>query len=229
MTQSLGNQLAVSGSIDLSTFDSRATPGFDGDKNQAESELKTMGKELADLQEKLFAEGRTNEDAPRVLVVLQGMDTAGKGGTVRGVAGLFDPQGLSIASFKKPTAEELQHDFLWRIERALPEAGMIGIFDRSHYEDVLIGRVRQLAPPDEIERRYRAINDFEKRFEADGGHVLKCFLHIDADDQHERLAARLDDPTKYWKYNPGDLDERAFWDDYQRAYEIVLERCSDIA
>ena len=161
-----------------------------------------------------------------VLLVLQGMDTSGKGGVVRKAAGLVDPQGLKITSFKKPTATELEHDFLWRIENALPEPGMIGIFDRSHYEDVLIGKVRHLVDDDEISRRYIAINDFERAFKASGGVIVKCFLHITRDDQKDRLAARLDDPTKFWKYNPGDLDERALWDDYQDAYAVALERCS---
>ena len=226
MTQSLGDQLSVSGTVDLSTFDSRATTGFEGEKDAAEKAMSTIGDELGDLQERLFAAGRVGDGAPRVLVVLQGMDTSGKGGIMRHVAGLVDPQGLAIRSFKKPTPEELEHDFLWRVEKALPAAGMIGIFDRSHYEDVLIGRVRALAPADEIERRYGAINDFEQGFTDAGGVILKCFLHITKDDQKERLAARLDDPTKYWKYNPGDLDERMLWDDYQRAYAIALERCS---
>jgi PPK2 family polyphosphate:nucleotide phosphotransferase len=223
---SLSSALSVAGPIDLSTVDSRATPGFGGAKSDARHALAAIGEELDALQEKLFAGGRTDTIATRVLVVLQGMDTSGKGGIVRHVAGLVDPQGLSITSFKKPTAEELEHDFLWRVEKALPAAGMIGIFDRSHYEDVLIGRVRQLAGPDEIERRYRAINEFEETFAASGGKIVKCFLHITADDQKERLEARLDDPTKHWKYNTGDLDERMLWDDYQRAYALAIERCS---
>lgn len=225
MNESLGEVLSVSGKTDLSSVDSRETPGFDGTKADAESRLKRIGAELADLQERLFAAGRTDSTSTKILVVLQGMDTSGKGGTLRGVAGLFDPQGLSITSFKSPTPEELEHDFLWRVEPALPQPGMIGIFDRSHYEDVLIGRVRQLAPADEIERRYDAINEFEQRFVDGGGRLVKCFLHISKEVQKERLAERLDDPTKYWKFNPGDLDERELWDDYQRAYEIVLERC----
>jgi PPK2 family polyphosphate:nucleotide phosphotransferase len=161
-----------------------------------------------------------------VLLVLQGMDTSGKGGVIRHAAGLVDPMGLQITSFKKPTPEELDHDFLWRIEKALPRPGKIGIFDRSQYEDVLIGRVRELAAADEIERRYGAINDFEQAYVDGGGTIVKCMLHITADDQKERLAARLDDPSKHWKYNPGDLDERVLWNDYQRAYEVALERCS---
>lgn len=226
MAKTLGARLTLSGAIDLSTYDSRATTGFDGKKTDAAEGLATLGEELSDLQEMLFAGGRTGTSPAKVLVVLQGMDTSGKGGIVRHVAGLVDPQGLSISSFKKPTADELEHDFLWRVEKVLPQPGMIGVFDRSHYEDVLIGRVRQLADPVEIERRYAAINDFEKAFTDGGGVIVKCFLHITADDQKERLAARLDDPTKHWKYNPGDLDERMLWADYQRAYAIALERCS---
>ncbi|MRJ77108.1 polyphosphate kinase 2 family protein [Aeromicrobium sp. SMF47] len=226
---SLSSQLSVSGAIDLSAYDSRATPGFDGKKADAKLALKDLGDELSDLQERLFALGRTGAGTTRLLVVLQGMDTAGKGGIVRHVAGLADPQGLSITSFKKPTRAELRHDFLWRVRKALPEPGMIGIFDRSYYEDVLIGRVRELAPPEEIERRYDAINAFEQEFTDSGGVLVKCFLHITKDDQKERLAARLDDPTKYWKYNPGDLDERELWDGYQEAYAIAIERCGEAA
>lgn len=222
----LAEQLAVSGRIDLAEIDSRATTGFEGAKGDAAAALAAIGEELGELQERLFANGRSGSSAVRVLVVLQGMDTSGKGGIVRHVAGLFDPQGLTIASFKRPTPEELEHDFLWRVEKALPIAGMIGIFDRSHYEDVLIGRVRQLADADEIERRYGAINDFEAAFAASGGVLIKCFLHITKDDQKDRLVERLDDPTKHWKYNPGDLDERALWDDYQDAYATAIERCS---
>ncbi|QGG41754.1 PPK2 family polyphosphate kinase [Aeromicrobium yanjiei] len=226
---SLSSQLSVSGAIDLSTYDSRATPGFDGNKADAKLALKDLGDELSDLQERLFAGGRTGAGTTRLLVVLQGMDTAGKGGIVRHVAGLADPQGLSITSFKKPTRAELRHDFLWRVRKALPAPGMIGIFDRSYYEDVLIGRVRELAPPEEIERRYDAINAFEQEFTGSGGVLVKCFLRITKDDQKERLAARLDDPTKYWKYNPGDLDERELWDGYQEAYAIAIERCGEAA
>lgn len=222
----LSEQLSVSGHVDLSAFDSLATTGFQGDKADAAKGLAAIGDELNDLQERLFAGGRSGASSARVLVVLQGMDTSGKGGIVRHVAGVVDPQGLAIRSFKKPTPEELEHDFLWRIEKALPERGMIGIFDRSHYEDVLIGKVRHLASEEEIARRYTAINDFEEQFTASGGVIVKCFLHITADDQKERLAARLDDPTKYWKYNSGDLDERALWDEYQAAYAVALERCS---
>nr|MCW2727923.1 phosphate--nucleotide phosphotransferase [Aeromicrobium sp.] len=226
MSASLSSQLTVPGPIDLSTVDSRATTGFDGEKADAKAALAALGDELGELQEKLFAGGVAQTSPTRVLLVLQGMDTSGKGGIVRHVAGLVDPQGLAITSFKAPTPEELAHDFLWRIEKALPAAGMIGLFDRSHYEDVLIGRVRQLADPAEIERRYDAINDFERAFTESGGVLVKVFLHISRDDQKERLADRLDDPSKHWKYNRGDLDERMLWDDYQEAYAIALARCS---
>lgn len=226
MAQALGSQLSVSGAIDLSSFDSRATPGFERTKEDAADALVEIGAEMSDLQEQLFAAGRSESTRDRVLLVLQGMDTSGKGGIIRHVAGLVDPQGLAITSFKKPTAEELEHDFLWRVEKALPDVGMIGVFDRSHYEDVLIGRVRSIATPDEIERRYDAINAFERSFVDSGGVIVKCFLHITQDDQKERLAARLDDPTKHWKFNPSDLDERELWDDYQAAYATAIERCS---
>lgn len=215
---------------DLASIDCHTTPGFDGDKDDGERALAALGGELAELQEMLFANGRAEASPARVLLVLQGMDTSGKGGIVRHVAGLVDPQGVQISAFKKPTPEELDHDFLWRIEKRLPAAGMIGIFDRSHYEDVLIGRVRELAPAEEIERRYGAIVDFERAFVDAGGTLLKVFLHIDADEQGARLLERLDDPTKHWKFNPGDIDERALWDDYQSAYAIAIDRCStDVA
>ncbi len=226
MANTLDSQLAVSGPINLVDFDSRATTGFDGDKKDAEKGLAALGEELSELQERLYARGVAETGQTKVLLLLQGMDTSGKGGIIRHVAGLVDPQGVAITSFKKPTATELKHDFLWRIEKGLPEPGKIGVFDRSHYEDVLIVRVRQLAEPDEIERRYDAINEFEKKFTDAGGVLIKCFLHITTDDQKERLAARLEDPSKHWKYNPNDVNERMLWDDYQRAYSIALERCS---
>ena len=223
---SLSSQLATSGPIDVSLLDSRVTMGFDGDKADAAEAMAVLGEELSDLQERLFAQARAEVGTQRILLVMQGMDTSGKGGIIRHVAGLVDPQGLKITAFKKPTPTELEHDFLWRIEQALPEPGEIAIFDRSHYEDVLIGRVRELAPPEEIERRYAAINDFEQAFVAGGGTLIKCFLHITPEDQKERLAERLDDPSKYWKYNPGDVDERLLWSEYAVAYGIALERCS---
>jgi hypothetical protein len=154
------------------------------------------------------------------------MDTAGKGGVLRSAVGVFDPQGVRIKAFKAPTAAERAHDFLWRVEKEVPGVGLIGIFDRSHYEDVLIARVRKLAPAREIERRYDAINEFEARLVASGTALIKCMLHISSEEQKARLRARLDDPDKHWKFNPGDVDERALWPHYQAAYEVALERCN---
>ncbi|MCY4726249.1 polyphosphate kinase 2 family protein [Nocardioides sp. STR2] len=210
------------GPVDLTAIETDAAPGFDGGKSDGQAALAEMGAELADLQERLWAE-RTVGSERRVLLVLQGMDTSGKGGVLRHTIGLVDPQGVRITSFKAPTEEEKQHDFLWRIEKALPGAGYIGVFDRSHYEDVLIARVRNFADADELQRRYGAINDFEARLADEGFSVVKCMLHISADEQKARLAERLANPEKHWKYNPGDLDERALWPAYRDAYEIALE------
>jgi PPK2 family polyphosphate:nucleotide phosphotransferase len=215
----------ASGPVDLRDIDTRATPGFDGGKKEGKAALPALGPELAELQEKLFAHGYTGS-RQRVLLVLQGMDTSGKGGVQNHTVGLLDVTGLALKSFKKPTEEELKHDFLWRIEHALPGPGEIGIFDRSHYEDVLVVKVHELAPPEEIERRYTAINAFEQRLADTGTTIVKCMLHISADKQRERLLARLDEPTKQWKFKPADVDERARWGDYQAAYETALERCN---
>ena len=211
------------GPVDLDDFPTDATPGFDDDKKAGKKALEALGPELSDLQERLFAEGKSGSDR-RILLVLQGMDTSGKGGILRHTVGLVDPQGIRIHSFKAPTKEELEHDFLWRAEKALPEAGHIGVFDRSHYEDVLIVRVRELAPLEEIERRYAAITEFEQGLVEAGTTVVKCMLHISPEEQKKRLLARLDNPEKHWKFNPKDVDERALWPAYQRAYEIALER-----
>jgi PPK2 family polyphosphate:nucleotide phosphotransferase len=213
------------GPVDLDAVDPNGHPGFDGDKAAGKKALAGLADEIADLQERLYAEARSG-GSRSLLMVVQGMDTSGKGGVMRHCVGLLDPQGVDIEAFKAPTKEELAHDFLWRIEKRLPQPGMIGIFDRSHYEDVLIARVRSLVPEAEIERRYDAINDFEKRVVESGTTILKCMLHISAGEQKARLMERLDNPEKHWKFNPGDVDERKLWDDYQRAYEIALERCS---
>ncbi|HKY57264.1 MAG TPA: PPK2 family polyphosphate kinase [Aeromicrobium sp.] len=224
---SLSEQLRPS--IPLTDVDARSTPGFDGDMAEAKAALKQIRSELAELQERLYANGLTG-DHRSVLLVLQGMDTSGKGGVIEKVAGAVNPQGVAITTFKKPTEDELAHDFLWRINKALPAAGKIGVFDRSHYEDVLIVRVHNLQPEGEIERRYEAINEFEQAYVEGGGTIVKCLLHVDKATQKERLAARLEDPEKYYKYRPGDLDERAVWDAYTEAYQLVLDRCStDIA
>ena len=163
---------------------------------------------LADLQERLFAHHQAGADGRRILLVLQAMDTAGKGGILKHVIGTVDPQGVQLAAFKKPTEEELAHDFLWRVRKEVPEEGKIGVFDRSHYEDVLIARVRELAPPEEIERRYGAINEFEAELVDEGTTIIKVMLHISPEEQKKRLLDRLERPEKQWKYNPSDVDER---------------------
>ena len=216
--------LRVRDGFALAEVDADSTPGFHGDHADGEKELAHHISELGDLQERLYANRGECGDA--VLLVLQAMDTAGKGGIVRHVVGGVDPQGVALAAFKQPTAEELEHDFLWRVERRLPAPGFIGVFDRSHYEDVLIGRVHALADETEIERRYDAIVDFEKRVTASGTRIVKVMLHISRDEQKARLMERLDRPDKHWKYSPGDVDERLQWDDYMAAYQTVFERTS---
>ncbi|SCX44889.1 polyphosphate:nucleotide phosphotransferase, PPK2 family [Klenkia marina] len=216
---------APAGEVSLADVDPRSTPSAPGDKDATKLQMTADGAELSTLQEKLYAEGISGGDR-RVLLVLQGMDTSGKGGVIKAVAGAVNPQGVTITSFKKPSPEELRHGFLWRVRRAVPGAGMIGVFDRSHYEDVLIGRVRELATPAVIERRYKEIVRFEDQLAAAGVTIVKCMLHVSRWEQKQRLLARLDDSTKRWKFNPGDVDERALWDDYQRAYEIAIERTS---
>jgi PPK2 family polyphosphate:nucleotide phosphotransferase len=215
-----------SGPVDLSALDTRATPGFDGDKAAGRAALATLGPRLSDLQERLHAEG-VSGGSRRLLLILQGMDTSGKGGVIRHVVGQVDPQGCAITSFKAPTKEELAHDFLWRIRRRLPGPGKLGVFDRSHYEDVLVVRVHNLVTRSTWMRRYAAINRFEARLADDDIRVVKVFLHISKEEQRQRLLARLDDPTKLWKFNPHDVDERASWADYQEAYAAALERCNN--
>jgi PPK2 family polyphosphate:nucleotide phosphotransferase len=219
---------AQGGGVDLGAIDPDSTPGFDGGKKAGRRALDALTAEITDLQARLMANGYTGGDR-RILLVLQGMDTSGKGGAVKHAVGLLDPGGLKLTSFRKPTPEELRHDFLWRIRRALPAAGQIGIFDRSHYEDVLVARVHELAPAEEIDRRYGAINAFEQELVDSGTTVLKCMLHISRDEQRDRLLARLDDPTKVWKFKPEDVDERGHWDHYRAAYQTALERCSRAA
>ncbi|WP_341973727.1 polyphosphate kinase 2 family protein [Microbacterium sp. LWO13-1.2] len=216
--------LRVGEGFQLADVDPDSTPGFDGDKVRGKKELAARVTELDALQERLFAESRVGATTDAVLLVLQAMDSAGKGGIVRHVVGGVDPQGVLLTAFKAPSDEERAHDFLWRIEKRLPAHGFIGVFDRSHYEDVLIGRVRALAPDEEIERRYDAINDFEARVAASGTRIIKVMLHISPDEQKERLMERLDRPDKHWKYNPGDVDERMRWSDYMAAYQTVFER-----
>ncbi|HEX8488061.1 MAG TPA: polyphosphate kinase 2 family protein, partial [Propionibacteriaceae bacterium] len=197
------------GAVDLASIDPRSAPGFPGaDKAVALGLTADLGSEISELQERLYAAGRVGDPAaPKVLLVLQGMDTSGKGGVIRHVIGMVDPQGVSITAFKSPTRTELSHDFLWRIKRALPGPGAIGIFDRSHYEDVLIVRVHELVEESVWRKRYDEINAWEASLVDSGTVVIKCFLHISRDKQKERLQERLLDETKHWKYNPGDLTE----------------------
>jgi PPK2 family polyphosphate:nucleotide phosphotransferase len=211
------------GSLDLSAIPTDASPGFDGGKTKGKAALFALGDELSDLQERLWAE-KTTGSPRRVLLVLQGMDTSGKGGVLRHTVGLVDPQGVKITSFKAPTDEERRHHFLWRIRNALPHPGYLGVFDRSHYEDVLIVRVHGQVDPRTVESRYDQINEFEAELAAQGVVIVKCMLHISAAEQRARLLARLDNEDKYWKFNPGDIDERQRWSDYQSAYEVALER-----
>ena len=214
------------GPVDLGKMAPQATPGFAGSgKADAKTALNHLERPLAELQEQLYAEGRTG-GRRSLLLVLQGMDTADKGGTVKHVLGLTNPMGVRYHAFAKPTPEEREHHFLWRVKRQLPPPGVIGVFDRSHYEDVLVVRVQRLVPPEIWSRRYGVINRFENKLVAAGTRIVKCFLHISKDEQRKRLIARLDDPTKHWKYDPADVDQRAYWDDYQQAYAEVLKKCN---
>ena len=211
--------------IDIRSVDARATPAADGGKARSAKLQASLAPRLGDLQEMLYAEGRT-AGTRSLLLVLQGLDTSGKSGTIKHVIGQVDPQGAQITAFKAPTPDERRHDFLWRIKKRLPSPGMIGVFDRSHYEDVLVVRVRGLAPRAAWSRRYTSINRFEEGLAASGTTILKCFLHISFDAWRERQLTRLDDPSKHWKFNPGDIDDGALWDDYLAAYNDALNRCN---
>ena len=198
----------------------RSTPGIE-DRAAAESEMPALADRLDELQERLWVEGTRS-----LLVVLQGMDTSGKGGALRHVFSAMNPAGVEVASFKKPTEEELSHDFLWRIERRLPVPGEVMVFDRSHYEDVLVARVHSLVPEHVWRARYGEIVAFEERVAERGTTIVKCMLHISYDEQRERLLARLDDPAKHWKFNPGDIVERRHWGQYMAAYDDAIRECS---
>jgi PPK2 family polyphosphate:nucleotide phosphotransferase len=209
--------------VDLSAIDSRDTLGHR--EADAEVTLARGIERLADLQERLYAEAKR-----ALLIVLQGMDTSGKDGTIKHVAGAFNPAGVQVIGFKVPTPEELAHDFLWREHRVCPGKGSVAIFNRSHYEGVLVERVHALVPKETWEARFRQINEFERTLVETGTTVLKFCLHISKDEQRVRLQERIDQPDKQWKFRPGDLDERKLWGDYRRAYEDALERTStDIA
>jgi len=191
------------------------------DRDETTKQMAEDAEAIGLLQDRLYAENRR-----AVLIVLQGTDTSGKDGTIRHVMGALGPLGVTVTAFKQPSELELAHDFLWRVHIACPHRGMVGIFNRSHYEDVLVGRVRKLAPAEEIEQRYDQINAFEKLLAETGTTILKFMLHISKDEQRERLQDRLDDPKKRWKFQPGDLEDRKMWADYQDAYEVMLTRCS---
>ncbi|HKV17549.1 MAG TPA: polyphosphate kinase 2 family protein, partial [Mycobacterium sp.] len=210
----------------VADIDTGATPGFSGKKADAAPLQAQRSERLAELQEMLYANNKAADDKRSVLLVLQGMDAAGKGGIVKHVVGAVNPMGVRYTSFGKPTEEELAHHYLWRIRKALPPAGHIGVFDRSHYEDVLIVRVHDLVPPEVWGTRYDEINAFEKELVDGGTTLVKVAMFISLDEQKAQLAERLDDPTKYWKYNPGDIDERLMWPKYQEAYQAMLDRTS---
>jgi PPK2 family polyphosphate:nucleotide phosphotransferase len=205
--------------INLDDFD----PKYRGDyeKQSARFELETLKEKLAVLQERLYAEGKQS-----LLIVLQAMDAGGKDGTIEHVFEGINPQGVRVASFKKPTDEELSHDFLWRIHQEVPPKGYIGILNRSHYEDVLVVRVNSLVPESVWRNRYDHINNFERLLADDGMRILKFYLHIDKQEQRERFQARLDDPAKHWKFSLGDLPVREQWDNYMAAYQDALTRCN---
>ena len=205
----------------LGDVDPSSTAGAPGDKESIEPELWSLGEQLAALHDRLWAEGQRS-----LLVVLQAMDTGGKDGTIKHVFRGLNPQGVRVASFKEPSTEELHHDFLWRIHQKVPAAGEIVIFNRSHYEDVLIVRVHSLVPEKVWRSRYEEIVDFERHLVRNGTTIVKFWLHISPDEQKRRLQARLDDQSKRWKFSPGDLDERKLWPDYQAAAEELLRRTS---
>lgn len=209
----------------LADLDPESTPGFSGDKAAGTSALTALEGQLGELQERLYAESKMGGNRSLLLIV-QGMDTSGKGGIMRHVVGAFDPQGVRHTAFKAPTKEERSHPFLWRITNALPQPGEIGVFDRSQYEDVLIVRVHDLVPRSQWSRRYAQINAWEKKVAESGTTIVKVMLHISAEEQKARLTERLERPDKHWKFNPGDLKERAFWADYMQAYQVAIEKCS---
>jgi len=204
----------------LAEVDPASTPGLKKPKRALKDVPKHQAK-LFKLQEELYAEHKRS-----LLLVLQGMDTSGKDGTITHVIGHLNPQAVQITAFKQPTPEEKRHGFVWRIRRHLPTAGNVGIFNRSHYEDVLIVRVHDLAPLSVIERRYELINRFEKQVTSQRTKIVKICLHISYDEQRNRLIDRLKDPDKHWKFSEADIDERAYWDDYESAYSIAISRCT---
>jgi PPK2 family polyphosphate:nucleotide phosphotransferase len=217
--------VAPGAAISLTDAAARLPHAAEGDKSELRDRLDALTARMDKLQYALFAEGKR-----ALLVVLQGRDTSGKDGAIRKVFGPLDPQGTAVTAFKAPTEQELRHDFLWRVHQAVPAHGLIGIFNRSHYEDVLVVRVRRLVPESVWRPRYEQINRFERNLVESGTTVLKFFLHISRGEQRERLLARLEEPDKFWKFNPGDLEDRRRWDDYTLAAEEMIARTStDVA
>ena len=214
-------RVPIKGKIKLKDYDPNDSKLFDGNKKDGKEALQKLNAELELLQEQLYAEGKH-----RLLIVLQAMDTGGKDGAIRAVFEGVNPQGVKVASFKTPTPVELSHDYLWRVHQQTPGKGEIVIFNRSQYEDVLVVRVHNLAPEEVWSKRYQHIREFERLLADEGTTILKFYLHIDLEEQAERFLARVEDPTKQWKFNPGDLDERARWDDYMKAYEDMLNQTS---
>jgi PPK2 family polyphosphate:nucleotide phosphotransferase len=204
----------------LAKLDPRDDSAFK-DKETAKADTARDAEAINELQDRLWAEGKR-----ALLVILQGIDTSGKDGTVRGVFNMCGPLGVAVVPFKVPTVDELARDYLWRAHAAVPRRGMIGIFNRSYYEDVLVVKVKKLAPAEAIEKRYDQINNFEKLLVENGTRILKFMLHISKDEQATRLRERLDDPAKNWKFNPSDLDDRKLWDEFMAAYETMMNRCS---
>jgi PPK2 family polyphosphate:nucleotide phosphotransferase len=210
---------------DLAAIDPDGTPGFDGDKAAGRARLDELRDELTGFQERLWAEGEQS-----LLIVLQALDAGGKDGLIRKVITAFNPQGTRVVGFGVPTEEELRHDFLWRVHAVTPGKGRIGVFNRSHYEDVLVVRVKELVPESVWRDRYERINDFEATLAASGTRIVKLFLHISRDEQRARFQKRLDNPEKHWKWDSGDLETREKWADFQAAYADALGRCStDVA
>lgn len=215
-------QITDMGKISLKDISTKAPEDLDKDKTKKKTD--EILNQLDDLQNLLFAEGKHS-----ILIVMQGMDASGKDGVIRNVFGKLNPQGVTVRSYKAPTSEELAHDFLWRIHHAAPAKGVIQIFNRSHYEDILITRVHGWCDDKTAKKRMNAINDFEKLLQDHNStHILKFYLHISPEEQHERLQERLNDPAKMWKYNEKDIDESKRWDDYQKVYEDCFEHCSKI-
>lgn len=214
-------RVPIKGKIKLKDYDPNDSKLFDGNKKDGKEALQKLNAELELLQEQLYA-----EDKHRLLIILQAMDTGGKDGAIRAVFEGVNPQGVKVASFKTPTPVELSHDYLWRVHQQIPGKGEIVIFNRSQYEDVLVVRVHNLAPEEVWSKRYQHIREFERLLADEGTTILKFYLHIDLEEQAERFLARVEDPTKQWKFNPGDLDERARWDDYMKAYEDMLNQTS---